>query len=432
MEEIVIHGGRRLIGTVRINGSKNAALPIMAASLLTEGETIIHGAPRLRDVDTIAGMLRSLGVSVDWLGPQSLRLCPHPSEAVVTRFDLARQMRAGLCVLGPLVVTRGAALVSQPGGCVFGPRPIGLHLKGLHALGARVRLTRTHVYARAARLRGARLDMAGRHGSTVLGTDNVMMAAALAEGRTVIENAAREPETQDLAHYLNACGARISGIGTSAITVDGVRSLHGTQYTIIPDRIEAGTFMAAAALTGGPVIIEGVRPEHMQADVEALRRMGAGAYVGRDSITVWRSGPLRPVDLATAPFPGLPTDLHAQLAVLLCLADGTSTVHEGIYPERFTHVPELKSMGARIAQSGPLAVMSGVPALHGEVVKATDLRMGAALVLAGLAAQGSTVIRGVDQIDRGYQGLEERLRALGAQVHRRQVSADEYPERKSA
>jgi len=432
MEEIVIQGGRPLRGAVRVNGAKNAALPIMAASLLTEGETILHGAPRLRDVETIAGILRSLGVEVDWIGPQSLRLRPHRSEAIVTRFDLARQMRASICVLGPLLATRGKALLSEPGGCVFGPRPIGLHLRGLRALGARVRVTRRYAFAHADGLRGARVNLAGPHGSTVLGTDNVMMAATLAKGQTVIEHAAREPETEDLARYLNACGAHIDGAGTETIVVEGVKRLRGVEYNIIRDRIEAGTFMAAAALMGGPVTVQGVRPDHMEATIQTMQRIGVQIRVKRDAVTVSRRGPLRPAYLATAPFPGLPTDLHAQLAVLLCVAEGTSTVREGIYPERFTHVPELNRMGARIAEGAGVARITGTCVLHGELVKAEDLRMAAALVLAGLAARGTTVISGVDQLDRGYQGLEERLRALGADIYRLQAESSRGELRKSA
>jgi UDP-N-acetylglucosamine 1-carboxyvinyltransferase len=432
MDEMVIHGGRPLSGAVHIHGAKNAALPIMAASLLTEGPTVLHRVPRLRDVETIAGILNSLGVTTRWVGPQTLRLVPHWSAAYVARFDLVRQMRGSVCVLGPLLATRGAAVLPQPGGCVLGERPIDLHLKGLRGLGAVIQAGAPCIYARADRLRGARVSLAGPHGSTVTGTANVLMAATLAEGRTVIEGAACEPETQDLAAYLSACGARIGGIGTRTLTVDGVKRLRGVEHSIIPDRIEAGTLAAAAAATGGEVTLEGVRPDHMEATLEALERAGAECRVEGDSITVRRTGPLRPVNLVTAPYPGFPTDMHPQLSALLCLARGRSTIRETIYPERFTYAGELSRMGARIARADATAVVEGPAPLHGAAVRATDLRAGAALVVAALAACGQTILSGVDQVDRGHQCLEERLGALGADICRRHAEPAERSEKKSA
>jgi UDP-N-acetylglucosamine 1-carboxyvinyltransferase len=307
-----------------------------------------------------------------------------------------------------------------------------LHIKGLRALGAKIRVRRSCIYAHARRLRGARINLAGPHGSTVLGTANVMMAATLAEGRTVIEGAACEPETQDLARFLNACGALISGVGTRTLTVDGVERLQGAEYSIIPDRIEAGTFLAAVAAAGGSVTLEGARPDHMRANIEALERMGVEVRIRGDALAVARSEPLKAIEFATAPYPGVPTDVHPQLSVLLCLAEGKSTVREGVYPRRFTYVTELNRMGACISHRGAIAMIQGVPALHGAAVHAADLRTGAALVLAGLAAHGGTVITGVDQIDRGHQALEQRLRAVGADIHRRQSEAAGYATRKSA
>lgn len=432
MEEIVVHGGRPLYGAVRVNGAKNAALPIMAAVLLTEGPTVLHRVPRLRDVETMAGILRGLGVSVEWTGPESLRLSPGRRDATAAPFDLVRQMRASICVLGPLLAGRGAALLPLPGGCVLGPRPIDLHLKGLRALGAAIRCEESQVRARAGRLRGARVRLAGPHGSTATGTANVMMAAALAEGRTVIEEAACEPEVQDLARFLNECGARIGGVGTQTLTIDGVEGLRGTEYGIIPDRIEAGTFLAAAAVTGGEVRVEGVRPDHMQATIGALTRIGTEIRHGEGTLTASRSAPLKAASLATSPYPGVSTDMQPQLSVLLCLARGRSTVREGVYPCRFTHVAELNRMGAGISRGEGRAVIEGVAGLQGAPVRAADLRAGAALVLAGLAARGTTVITGVDQIDRGYQALEERLGRLGADVQRREGEADQPRQRKSA
>jgi len=432
MEEIVIQGGRPLRGALRVSGAKNAALPIMAASLLVPEPTTLHHVPRLRDVETMCGLLRHLGTSVEWLGPESMRLTPGATQAAVGPCDLIREMRGSVCTLGPLLATRGAAVLPMPGGCVIGRRPIDLHLKGLEALGARIRTVGPHVFAWADRLRGARVNMAGPRGSTVLGTANVMMAAALAEGRTVIECAACEPEVQDLANFLNRCGAHIAGIGTGSLTIEGVAELHGTEYTVIPDRIEAGTFLAAAAITGGQVSLAGVRPEHMRADLDALRRAGVDIHESGSVLTASCSGPLRPLDLATAPYPGFATDMHPQLCALLCLAPGRSALRECVYPDRFTHVEALNRMGARIARSGACAVIEGVPSLKGATVRAADLRAGAALVLAGLAAEGETVITGVHQVDRGYETFVRRLALLGADVHRRRPESAADRDRKIA
>jgi len=432
MKPIVIHGGRPLRGTVRVNGAKNAALPIMAACLLCDGPSLLHRVPRLADVETIAGILRSLGLAVQWVGPDTVRIEPGPDGPVTPPAGLARQMRASICVLGPLLARRGAAAVPAPGGCVLGPRPIDLHLKGLKALGAHVHATEPFLRASAGRLRGTRLDMKGPHGSTVLGTANVMMAACLAEGRTIIQHAAREPEVQDLASFLNACGARISGAGTSTIVVDGVERLHGAEHTIIPDRIEAGTFLCAVGATGGEATLRGVQPAHMAAVIELLGRVGVEFSGTDDSITARRHGPLLPATLETAPYPGLPTDMQPQLTVLLCLARGLSSVSETVYPERFTHVPELRRMGARIVRRGSRLAIEGVNELSGTDVTAADLRAGAALVVAGLAASGTTLVSGAEQIDRGYQDLEARLRGLGAEIEREGTEAPGKSRLKSA
>ncbi|MCK4283732.1 MAG: UDP-N-acetylglucosamine 1-carboxyvinyltransferase [Candidatus Brocadiae bacterium] len=432
MERIVVRGGRPLIGTVRISGAKNAALPIMAAAILTDSPSVLHRVPRLTDVATISTILRALGVSAEWIGPDSLRLVPSRNGPVEAPSHLVRQMRSSICVLGPLLAMRGAARMATPGGCVIGDRPIDLHLKGLNALGARIEINGAHISGRADRLRGTSIDLKGPYGSTVLGTANVLMAAALAEGRTLIKHAACEPEVQDLARFLNGCGAHIRGIGTPTLVIEGVKSLHGTEHTIIPDRIEAGTFLAAAASTGGEITLEGLRADHLRAVIEAMGRMGVEFHEAEDALTVRRPGPLQAIGLATSPYPGLPTDMQPQLSALLCLTRGISTVREGVHPCRFTHVGELQRMGARIVQGDGQTIIEGVGQLHGAHVTAADLRGGAALMVAALAADGETTISGVDQIDRGYQTLEERLTMLGADISRSEAPPAEQRHRKSA
>ncbi len=425
MEELVIEGGTPLQGTVRASGAKNAALPIIAAVLLTEGETVLRRVPGLTDVSTILSIVRALGVEAAWVGPNCLRLLPSDTGGTVAPPDPVRRMRGSVCVLGPLLATRGAVTVPMPGGCVIGERPIDLHVKGLRALGAEVEADDVQVRARTDGLRGARVDMAGPNGSTVLGTANVMMAATLAEGTTVIEHAAREPEVQDLAAYLTACGARIRGVGTSTVTVHGVDRLRGVEHELIPDRIETGTFLAAGAVTGGEVWVEDCRADHLAATLDAFRQMGIRVESSGKSLCARAPQGIGPVDLETAPYPGFATDMHPQVSTLLSLADGVSTVTEKVYPERFTHLTLLNRLGARFLRSGNRAVINGVAELHGDSVEALDLRAGAALVLAGLAADGVTRIAGVDQIDRGYQDLEGALRSLGARIHRREAETRE-------
>ena len=425
MEELVIEGGTPLQGTVRASGAKNAALPIIAAVLLTEGETVLRRVPGLTDVSTILSIVRALGVEAAWVGPNCLRLLPSDTGGTVAPPEPVRRMRGSVCVLGPLLATRGAVTVPMPGGCVIGERPIDLHVKGLRALGAEVEADDVQVRARTDGLRGARVDMTGPNGSTVLGTANVMMAATLAEGTTVIEHAAREPEVQDLAAYLTACGARIRGVGTSTVTVHGVNRLRGVEHELIPDRIETGTFLAAGAVTGGEVWVEDCRADHLSVTLDAFRRMGIRLERSGKSLCARAPERMRPMDLETAPYPGFATDMHPQVSTLLSLADGVSTVTEKVYPERFTHLTALNRLGARFLRSGNRAVINGVAELHGDSVEALDLRAGAALVLASLAAEGVTRITGVDQIDRGYQDLEEALRSLGARIHRREAETRE-------
>jgi UDP-N-acetylglucosamine 1-carboxyvinyltransferase len=432
MEQYVIQGGSTLDGRVGVSGSKNAALPIMAACLLLDGPAVLHRVPRLTDVELMAELLVALGMAVEWVGADSLRIAPVDDRPVAAPADLVRRMRGSVCVLGPLLARRGVARLPLPGGCVLGPRPIDLHVQGLRALGAHLAHRGSAVHADAGRLAGAEVSLAGPHGSTCLGTANVLMAATLARGRTVITSAAREPEVQDLARFLNRCGARIGGVGTGTLTVDGTAGLHGTEYAIIPDRIEAGTFLAAGALVGGRVTVEGVWPDHLAAPLALLRRIGARVACGDATVSIEGIGGGRALRCATSPYPGVPTDLQPQLSVLLCLARGTSTVREGVYPCRFTHAAELARMGADLRRDGPTLTIRGVDHLSGAHVVAADLRAGAAMVLAGLAARGETVVSGVDQIDRGYCRLEQRLAGLGARIQRRGAAAGPRPARKSA
>ena len=407
-------------GEVAISGAKNAALPIMAACLLAEGDSRILGVPELADVEHLTVILRELGMDVRREG-DALRLRVLSEAHSHARYDLVRKMRASVCVLGPMLAKRGAARVAMPGGCAIGPRPIDIHLRGLRALGAEIDLVEGDIVARASRLKGAEVFLGGPFGSTVTGTANVMMAAVLAEGTTVIECAACEPEVQDLAAFLNAMGARISGAGSPRVTIEGVETLHGAEHRIIPDRIEAGTFMIAAALTEGQVRLLGLRPDHMVAVVDLLRRVGVDIEKCDGGVVVRRARDLEPTDVTTQPYPGFPSDLQAQLMVLLSLAGGNSVIVEKIFPDRFMHVAELGRMGARIRKEGPAAIVSGVRRLVGAPVMASDLRASAALVLAGLVAEGKTVVSRVYHLDRGYERFDAKLKALGAEIERVRV-----------
>ena len=419
MESFQITGGKRLKGSVAINGSKNASLPIMAASILTEGETLLKGVPELADSRHLAFLLEKLGVSVERQENRDIRLRVEDEMTCHAEYELVRQMRASVCVMGPLLAKRGRAQVSLPGGCNLGDRPIGLHLQGLKALGADVELVSGDIHLKAKKLKGAEIFLGGPFGSTVLGTANVMMAACLAEGTTVIESAACEPEVSDLADYLNACGARVSGHGTPRITIEGVTQLSGCEYTVIPDRIEAGTFLIAAAITNGDVKLINCRLDHLLALVDRLRAIGVNVERTSDgSVQVSSSRRLEPVTVTTQPYPGYPTDLQAQTMALLCLADGNSIITEKIFPDRFLHVAELNRMGARLRKEGPTVIVEGVKQLIGAPVMASDLRASAALVLAGLVAKGKTTVSRVYHIDRGYERIEQRLTALGAEILR--------------
>jgi len=419
MDCFEVEGGAGLRGEVTISGAKNAALPMMAAALLAKGKTTLRRMPRLRDVETMAKILRELGVRVEWTGPNEMDLEVVDESGTRAPYDLVKTMRASVCVLGPLLGKRGRAQVPHPGGCVIGVRPIQLHLKGLKALGALVDVEHGDVIAESEQLFGNEVYLGGPMGSTVLGTANVMCAAVLADGETVIGNAACEPEVTELAHFLNEMGARITDIGTKRLRIEGVEELHGTTWDIPYDRIEAGTFLAAAVATKSNILVHGARGEHLGAVLDAMRSMGVEIIPEGDGLRVIApGGGIRPVDLTTGPFPALPTDMQAQMMSALCLAKGTSVITERVFPDRFMHVMELNRMRADVRKEGSSAIIVGVDYLSGAPVMASDLRASAALVIAGLVARGKTTISRVYHIDRGYERIEEKLTALGAKIRR--------------
>jgi UDP-N-acetylglucosamine 1-carboxyvinyltransferase len=416
MDKLQIKGGARLNGEVRISGAKNAALPILAAALLPEEPVTIGNVPHLHDVTTMIALLGRLGADVTLDDGMHVEVDPTTARNFVAPYDLVKTMRASILVLGPLVARHGRADVSLPGGCAIGARPVNLHVDGLRAMGAEIEIEGGYIRARADRLRGARIVL---ETVTVTGTENLMMAACLAEGRTVIENAAREPEVVDLAHFLSAMGARIAGAGTDTLVIDGVEHLHGCSYNVLPDRIEAGTYLVAGAITGGRVRARNARPEHLDAVLAKLRDAGATVTVGEDWVEVDMTGrrPLA-VDIRTAPHPGFPTDMQAQFAALNTVAQGVGTVVETIFENRYMHMLELRRLGADIRIEGHTAVIHGVERLSGAPVMATDLRASASLVLAGLVAEGLTEIQRIYHIDRGYECIEEKLGQLGANIKR--------------
>ncbi len=421
MDKIVVEGGSRLAGEIKISGAKNAALPLLAAALLPSGASTFRNVPRLQDVATMGKLLRHLGCEVD--AQPAKHLCrieppakpPRGKSHYEAPYQLVKTMRASVLVLGPLVARYGHGRVSLPGGCAIGARPIDQHLKGLTAMGAKVTLEHGYVDVSCKRLKGASIvcDV-----PTVTGCENLMMAAALARGRTVIENAAREPEVEELALVLNKMGARISGAGTPIITIEGVDELQPIEHAIIPDRIEAGTFAVAAAITRGDVLLEGARPEHMDAIVAKLRAAGATVTAEAGGLRVRGPAEVLPVDITTQPHPGFPTDMQAQFMVLATMAKGQSVIKETIFENRYMHVPELGRMGADITVSGQVASVRGGKKLSGASVMATDLRASASLVLAGLVAGGKTEVLRVYHLDRGYEAIEKKLRGVGAKIKR--------------
>ncbi len=413
-ERFVIVGGKPLRGEVRVCGAKNSVLKLMAASLLTPEECVIHNVPHITDVEIMAEVLRHLGAEVGW-EDDTIRVRAGEFAGREAPYHLVRRMRASIVVLGPLVARFGEAKVAIPGGCNIGSRKIDMHLRGLAEMGAEISTEHGYVYARASRLRGRHIVL---DFPSVGATENLMMAALGAEGTTVIENAAREPEIQDLAAFLVSMGAEIGGAGTPVLEVEGGAELRGTEHTVIGDRIEAGTFAVAAAVTGGDLTITGVRPEHLALPLEKMRAAGVEVQEGEDDLRVRGGGDYRAVDVATLPFPGFPTDMQPQIMVLLSLACGTSVVTENVFESRFMFVDELNRMGCDITIEGHHAIVRGGRKLSGTEVCATDLRAGAALVLAGLAAEGETQVLDIHHIDRGYQRLEEKLSKLGAEIRR--------------
>ena len=414
MAKLSIRGGVPLSGEVRVAGAKNAALPILAAALLAPAPVRVSNVPRLRDVDTMIALLGRMGVRAA-AREGAVELDASSVAEPFAPYELVKTMRASILALGPLVARFGEARVSLPGGCAIGERPVDLHLKGLEAMGAKVGIEQGYIHATAARLKGARIFM---DTVTVTGTENLMMAACLAEGETVLENAAREPEVADLAACLVAMGARIRGQGSDVITVEGVPRLHGVDHAVMPDRIEAGTFLAAAAATRGRVSLTEAPVAALDAVIEKLRDAGAAVTVSGRTVSIAMAGRPRAVSVRTAPYPGFPTDMQAQFIALDAVASGTALVTETIFENRFMHVQELRRLGARIDIEGNTAVVTGVERLAGASVMATDLRASASLVIAGLVAEGETVIDRIYHLDRGYERLEESLGALGARIHR--------------
>ena len=419
MDKILVHGGHKLSGSVRISGSKNSALPILAATLLTKEPCVISNVPDLSDIHFMLQILSHLGASVERAsGTVRVEAAKIISEAP---YDIVRKMRASVCVLGPLLGRNKKAIVSLPGGCVIGDRPIDLHLRGFESLGATSVIDHGNVKLSARTLRGAQINLLGKNGPTVLGTDNVMMAATLAKGVTVIEGAAAEPEVVDLADFLNKMGAKIEGAGTRRIVIEGVKELHGAEHSVIPDRIEAGTYLVAGAMMGTEVKLLRVKPEHLANVIAHVRKSGYEVETAANSITVRGNGNPKPLRLTTEPYPGFPTDMQAQMCALLCRTNGVSVISETIFPQRYMHVSELKRMGADISLDGNTATIKGVKSLSGAPVMASDLRASAALVLAGLQADGVTEVNRVYHIDRGYESIDEKLNALGARIERVKV-----------
>jgi len=415
MDKLVIQGGIPLSGEIRISGAKNAALPILCAALLTEEPLHIGNVPHLRDVTTMLELLNQMGAEVSVNDRMGVEIVARKLHNLVAPYELVKTMRASILVLGPMLARCGQARVSLPGGCAIGSRPVDLHIKGLQAMGAEIEIEHGYILARAERLKGARIFM---DTVTVTGTENLMMAATLAEGTTVLENAAREPEVVDLANCLIAMGAKIEGAGSDVITVHGVERLHGADYRVMPDRIEAGTFLVAVAATGGKVLLKDVRPDILDAVLEKLREAGAHIECGADTISLEMSGTLKSVNVRTAPYPAFPTDMQAQFMALNAVANGAATVTETIFENRFMHVQELQRLGANIETEGNTAVVRGVATLSGATVMATDLRASASLVVAGLIAQGETSVERIYHIDRGYECIEEKLSQLGARIKR--------------
>ena len=423
MEKLVIHGGKPLEGTVRVSGAKNAVLPIIVASMLGTTQSTLTEIPKLADVHTVCDVIASLGVHIEHPERDTLVIDAHELTSTTAPYDLVRRMRASFLVMGPLLARKGRAQISLPGGCSIGARPIDLHLKAFEAMGAVINLENGDIEATAPNgLKGAQIYL---DFPSVGATENILMAASMAEGKTVLENAAEEPEIVDLATYLNSMGANIRGAGTNVIRIEGVKELHGANHAVIPDRIEAGTFMVGAAMTQGNVFVENAISEHLKPLISKLKEVGAEVQEEIDGIRVIGHAPLRPADIKTLPYPGFPTDMQAQFMALTTICQGTSVVTETVVENRFMHVDEFKRMGAKIRIEGRSAIVEGVPRLKGASVNATDLRAGAALVLAGLVADGETEVSYLYHIDRGYDNLVLKLQRLGADIVRVNIEEEE-------
>lgn len=422
MSKIIVEKSGPLSGTVRVSGAKNAVLPILAATLLSTEKCILEEVPALMDVDVICEVLASLGADVKRLERDKIEVIAHTIDDVESPYELVRKMRASFLVMGPLLARMGKARVSMPGGCAIGTRPIDLHLKGFKALGAEITLGHGFVEASAEKLIGSKIYL---DFPSVGATENIMMAAVLAEGQTVIENAAEEPEITDLANFLNKMGADVKGAGTDTIRINGVKKLGGAVHTVIPDRIEAGTYMIAAAITGGNVLVDNVVPNHLKPVIAKLKECNIEVFEEGNGIRVIANARPKAIDIKTMPYPGFPTDMQSQFMALMSIAEGTSVVIETVFENRFMHVSELKRMGANIKIEGRSAIIEGKQSLLGAPVKATDLRAGAALILAGLVSDGITEITETYHIDRGYVDIEEKLRALGANIYRVELTEEE-------
>ncbi len=416
MDKFVIEGGVPLSGTIQVSGSKNSALPILAATLLTKEKCILHNVPDLSDVRFMLDILRFLGASVSFEG--NTAVIEATTVSSTTPYDLVRKMRASICVLGPILARNLEVKISMPGGCVIGDRPIDIHLRGIQGLGAEVNTEGGDVHAKAKELIGTEINMGGKFGSTVLGTGNIMMAATLAKGVTVIEQAACEPEVVDLANFLISMGARIQGAGTRRIEVIGVKELHGAEHNVIPDRIEAGTFLVAAAATRSKLLLKGIEPKHQTSLFNTLKDCNVELLVEGSTVTVQPNGELKSTEIVTETYPGFATDMQAQMVAMLTMVNGISVVTEKIFPNRFMHVAELKRMGADIQMESATAIIKGVKELQGAPIMASDLRASAALVIAGLMAKGTTEVNRVYHIDRGYEHIDAKLKAVGARITR--------------
>lgn len=417
MDKFVVYKSR-LSGEVKVSGSKNTALPVMAATLLTDEDCLIRNVPDLKDIKTMIGILEGLGKKIKF-SRNTLTIKSRKNKSFVAPYRLVRTMRASFCCLGPLLAKLKKAKVALPGGCIIGPRPVDLHIKGLRDLGADITIKNGYCQAKVRKLKGAHIYLGGAFGSSVLATANILMAAVLAEGESVVEHAACEPEVECLALFLKKMGAKIEGEGTPILKIRGVKKLSGCEFKIIPDRIEAGTFIAASLATKSPITIKGANPLHLTSVIEIAKRIGAQIKIGKDStIFIKPAKKLKPVNITTLPFPGFPTDLQAQFMACLCLAKGISLITEKIYPDRFMHVAELNRMGASIQRNGPYAIIEGKERLYGAEIMASDLRASAALVIAGLAAEGKSEILRVYHIDRGYEKIRSKFRKLGAKIKR--------------